>query len=128
MFKYVSIYHFRMKWRFVIEAYLEENVPSKKHTTHFHIAFLFLRGKLLAAATNQIGSRSRGSGYSNYTMHAERAVVKEIGDFSKIKDCTLVVIRLGKNGELLNSKPCKECQPFLQKCKDVYGLGAVYHS
>jgi hypothetical protein len=61
-------------------------------------------------------------------IHAERAVVKEIGDVSKLKDATLVVIRLGKNGEFLSSKPCDRCQPFLEKCRKDYGLHKVEHS
>ena len=117
-----------MRWRVAIQDYLSIYSPTQKHTTHFHIAFLFLRGKLLAVATNQIGSRSRGVGYSEYMIHAERAVVKEIGDLSKLKDATLVVIRLGKNGEFLSSKPCKGCQLFLEKCIKCYGLSSIYHS
>lgn len=117
-----------MRWETAVQEYLSTNSLPQKHTTHFHIAFLFLRGKLLAVASNQIGSRSRGVGYSNYTMHAERAVVKEMGDYSKLKDSTLVVIRLGANGTFLNSKPCKECSVFLEKCVRVYGLSTIHHS
>ena len=117
-----------MKWRCAIETYLSIHSHVNNHKTHFHLAFLFLRGTLLAVASNQVGSRSRGAGYSDYTMHAERAVVKEIGDISKLRDATLVVIRLGKHGEFLNSKPCSSCQLFINKCHRCYGLSSFQHS
>ena len=107
-----------MKWKDTIQEYLFYSPPSPKHTTHFHMAFLLLRGNIVAVSTNQIGSRSRGAGYSEYTLHAERAVVKQM-DVSQLKNMTLVVIRLGKNGTFLNSKPCPACQLVLKKygCK-----------
>jgi len=119
---------YHMKWRNAIEEYLSIYSPIKKHNTHFHIAFLFLRGKVVAVATNQIGSRSRGVGYSTCTIHAERAVIKELGDISKLRGTMLVVIRLGSSGDFLKSNPCKECQYFLKKCVDVYGLASIHYS
>ena len=107
-----------MKWEDTIWDYLSHCTPTPKHTTHFHMAFLLRRGNIVAVSTNQIGSRSRGAGYSEYTLHAERAVVKRM-DVSTLKHMTLVVIRLGKNGTFLNSKPCSACQHVLEKygCK-----------
>jgi hypothetical protein len=40
----------------------------------------------------------------------------------------LVVVRVNKKGELLNSKPCPDCQKFLLKCMKEYGLRKVYYS
>jgi hypothetical protein len=65
-----------------------------------HEATLYKRGKVLATARNTIGSRSRGCGWSDYTLHAERAVVKRVGDTSLLKGCSLVVVRFGKDGSL----------------------------
>ena len=117
-FKSICNYNSKMKWKDTIEEYLFYSTPTPKHTTHFHMAFLLLRGNIVAVSTNQIGSRSRGAGYSEYTLHAERAVMKQI-DVSQLKNMTLVVIRLGKNGTFLNSKPCPDCQRVLKKygCK-----------
>ena len=57
---------------------------QKRHYTSIHVAVLVLRGKIIAHAHNKIGSRSRGCGYSNYSIHAEKNVVKEIGDNNKL--------------------------------------------
>jgi 5-deoxy-D-glucuronate isomerase len=102
---------------------------STSLNTSLHIAFLYGRGGiLLAMATNGIGSRSRGAGYSKYTIHAERAVLKMVGDISLLKGATLVVVRVSKKGELMSSMPCHECTCHLTKAIDKYGLRRVYYS
>ena len=102
-----------------------------KHCISIHVAILALRGKIIAHAHNKIGTRSRGSGYSTCSIHAEKNVVKEIGDYSKIRGANMYVFRLGrgdKSDVLMNSKPCPECEIFLNKCISKYGLNKVYYS
>lgn len=98
------------------------------HNTQLHYAHLYKRGKLMATSRNQIGSRSRGCGWSDNTLHAERAVVKRFGDVSQLHGCTLVVFRVNKQGDILNSKPCSDCEKFLKKCMEKYGLLKVVYS
>ena len=97
------------------------------HNTFLHCAVLLKRGKVIASAQNRIGSRSRGSGYSQQTIHAERAVVKALGDISLLKGAVLCVWRISRIN-VLPSKPCSECQVFLEKCMREYGLRAVHYS
>jgi hypothetical protein len=96
------------------------------HNTSFHIARIYKHNKLIAEARNKIGSRSRGCGYSSSSLHAEKAVIKMVGN--NLQGCTLVVIRLNKNNEQLNSKPCSDCAKFLDKCFSKYGLMCVKYS
>ena len=117
-----------MGLRELCETILAAHPPTKKHTSHHHVAFLFLRKKMLATATNQIGSRSTGSGHNEYMVHAEIAVIKKLGDISKLKGATLVVLRLGSDGQFLSSKPCTACHTCLTKCIETYGLRAIVHS
>jgi hypothetical protein len=98
------------------------------HNTHLHYATITRRGKVIASSRNRIGSRSRGCGWSDQTIHAERAVVKSLGDVSQLHGCILEVIRVNKQGEYLNSKPCDGCTKFLQKCIKQYGLLKVHYS
>lgn len=94
-----------------------------------HVAMIFGRGKnLLAMAMNKVGSRSSGAGFSACMIHAERAVLKRVGDISKLRGATMVVIRISTTGELRNSKPCSECECHLKKCIREYGLRRVYYS
>jgi hypothetical protein len=98
------------------------------HRTSLHYAQILKRNKVIAFARNAVGSRSRGCGYSDATIHAERAVVKKLGDTSKLVGCVLIVWRVNSAGDILSSKPCSSCQLFLEKCKREYGLRKVVYS
>lgn len=101
---------------------------KKPHRTSLHYAQILRRNKVIAFARNSVGSRSRGCGYSDATIHAERAVVKKLGDTSKLAGCVLIVWRVNSLGDILPSKPCPSCQVFLDKCKREYGLRKVVYS
>ena len=94
---------------------------------NLHVASLYKRGILLARATNRVGSRSRGVGYSDRTIHAERNVLRSV-DLSMLRGATLVVVRVGRYGELLASPPCRECRAHIEKTMRKYGLRNVYYS
>jgi hypothetical protein len=47
---------------------------------------------------------------------------------SLLRDATLVVIRVNKQGELRLSEPCHECRCALTKAMEKYGLKQVYYS
>lgn len=95
--------------------------------THLHVAVIVKNGQVLATAENRIGTRSRGSGYSNQTIHAERAVFKKLGDYTKLRGATLCVWRVSTIS-VLPSKPCSDCHIFLEKCMREYGLRAVQYT
>lgn len=103
---------------------------NRRHTTNVHIAMVFVQGKTtpIASAMNKVGTRSNGAGFSDYTIHAERAVLKKVGDITKLRGATLVVLRISGTGELRNSQPCSECKCHLDKCIKSYGLRRVYYS
>ena len=104
------------------------------HGTSVHIAVLMKRGKVIAQGTNRIGSRSRGSGYSAYTIHAERNVVKDLGDISQLRGADMYIMRISKDRKkcgferFMGSKPCPSCQLFLEKCMREYGLKNVFYT
>ena len=94
-----------------------------------HFAMIMKRGKILDVACNSVGSRSMGCGYTSRTIHAERAVLKKIGDHTKLDGAIMVVIRISRGtGEIMNSEPCKTCRPHLEKCIKEHGLKRVYYS
>ena len=118
----------------LLERFLEDPNTMRmrqSQTTSFHIAMLVKRGKILTIASNRIGSRSQGCGFSKYTIHAERNVVKSFGDVSQLRGCDMFVMRIhgsnmAKDKHFGNSAPCKDCQIFLEKCQRQYGLRHVY--
>lgn len=100
-----------------------------KHNTQVHIAILMKRGKILEIASNAVGNRSKGSGYQERTIHAERAVLKKVGDVSKLNGATLIVIRIMRGTkEIGNSEPCHSCKCHLEKCIREHGLRQVFYS
>jgi hypothetical protein len=115
-----------MKYTRAEYAHAERSCP---HNTSFHVAYLYNnRGQLLAKRPNGIASRSRGAGCGDYTIHAERAVLKALGDFNKLRGATMVVVRYGAYGTLEQSKPCHDCVCHLTKAIRLYGLRRVYYS
>jgi len=117
---------------FLLDPRTTNMVESDKLRISLHIAVIALRGKIIATATNRNGSRSSGSGYSSHSIHAEKNVVKQLGDISKLRGADLYVMRISKDhtkvnsNRFMSSKPCEECQIFLEKCMREYGLKNVY--
>ncbi len=101
------------------------------HKTQMHVAILVKRGKVIAQATNRIGSRSRGVGFSDKTIHAERNCVRQLGDISQLRGADMYIMRVSKDSqkpEFMSSKPCHECEVFLEKCIREYGLKKVFYT
>ena len=101
-----------------------------KHNASLHRAVLVKRGRIIAEATNNYGSRSRGSGYSRSSIHAEKNVVKALGDVQKMKGADMYIMRFSRTRdmELVKSTPCCACTIFLEKCMKEYGLKNVYYT
>ena len=102
--------------------------PGRPHNTYLHEAVLTKGNRELATSRNRIGTRSRGCGYSDMSLHAERAVVKRLGDLSLLRGCVLVVRRFNNKNEVMNSEPCPDCRIFLTKCMKKWGLLKVMYS
>lgn len=121
----------------ILEGFLDDPRTinmHKKHRTSIHRAIIVKRGNVLAEADNNYGTRSRGSGYSASSIHAEKNVIKELGDISKLRGADMYVMRFSRDKKksgmdrLVNSEPCPSCQIFLQKCIREYGLKNVYYT
>lgn len=102
----------------------------RRLSTQNHIAFLYdARGRELARAWNRAMTPSKGSGASLYTMHAEIAVIKRLGNLALLRDSVMVVARFTNGGRLRPSSPCSECRVKLMKMFELYGLkgGGLHH-
>ncbi len=99
-----------------------------KNTSH-HLAILMKGKKVVKMEANKVGSRRKGCGYSNQTIHAEIAVVKKLGDLRALKNMTMVVLRYNHHeNDWLISKPCEQCQVKLEKFIRQYGLKCVFYT
>ena len=96
-----------------------------------HVAIIAKRGKILATATSRDDSRNSESSSSDKMIYVEKSVVRQLGDISNLRGCDLYVMKISKDNKkdettFMNSKPCEECQIFLDKCIRDYGLKKVY--
>lgn len=116
--------------KYLLDVYCKDSefLKQSKHRTQLHRAVVVKRGKILAEATNLIGSRSMGCGFSDRTIHAEKAVVKKLGNLDYLRGADLYVFRVGKTEDCCFSKPCADCECFLKKCMREYGLRFVFYS
>ena len=97
---------------------------------HEHVAILLsARGHVLEISKNKAGSRSRGCGWSERSLHAERAVIKKLGNKDLLRGSILIVVRLSKEpAHFRGSSPCDECRRSLEKHIREDKLKAVYYS
>ena len=104
------------------------------HFASIHVATLIKRGKIIAQATNGFGSRSRGSGYSAASIHAEKNVIKQLGNIHDLRGADMYVVRISRDSRLegldqfVKSNPCPQCTSFLEKCIREYGLKNIYYA
>ena len=96
-----------------------------------NMAIIAKRGKILATATSPNDSRNSASNSSDKMIYVEKSVVRQLGDIRNLRGCDLYVMKISKNNkkeetQFMNSKPCEECQIFLDRCIREYGLNKVY--
>lgn len=88
-----------------------KNLAQKKavqSSCRYRIAAVGLdkRGNVIGSTTNKVRFVSKGGG-----IHAEIALIEKFG--KKIK--SMFICRVNAQGELLNIKPCKNCQAVADK-------------
>lgn len=102
--------------------------PVRKINTNLHIAFIIRRGKILSIASNSVGSRQKGCGYNERTIHAEMAALKKL-DWRDLDGADMYVFRWRISvNNIAYSLPCYNCSTVLNKCIKNWGLKRVYYS
>ena len=105
----------------------EAEISALKSDMNFnHGAVLIYRGKIISRGYNYYHEHKHNSNYKE-SVHAEVSAInnalKKI-HISELKKCELVIIRINKQGEHLNSKPCCHCQNFINK----FNIKKVFYS
>jgi len=110
-----------IKRLFLDEAY---NQAMKSEMNFNHGSVVIHRGKIIGRGYNTYIN----SNYKDKTsMHAEVSAINDAlkkVDASDLKKCELVIIRVNKTGERLNSKPCCNCEYYINK----FCIKRVFHS
>lgn len=101
--------------------------PYKQNYRCFHVAFILDKKKIESIGWND-GTKTHPD-ILKYPYNIDSKVHAEFNAIKKMKrrECkgkTMVVIRVGMDNKLMNSKPCKGCQSFIEECK----IDKVYFS
>ena len=82
-----------------------------------HFSFIFHKRKMLCVGWNNgwfTHPLAKKFGHRYSVTHSELAAIKALPYSKKfLKKCTLINIRIGKNGKVAMAKPCKHCQEML---------------
>ena len=99
---------------------------ARQSVRSVHVAFIYShRGHLLAVASNRHGTRSQGAGFDTFTLHAERAALKAVGDHTLLRGATLAVVRIGAHGDFQDSAPCHACATHIRAAMRKHRLRRV---
>ena len=91
-----------------------------------HVAALYQKKRLLSLGVNKtqthpLAFRLSKSEHKKF-LHSEIDCLKNVE--AEFKRCTLYVVRVDRNGQLAQSKPCKHCAMYIEEL----GVGRVVHT
>lgn len=99
---------------------------AENSTYKFRIGAVIFKGsKIISSGRNEIRSNAIHPKYKKFlnTLHAEQNALIGL-DWTQLKGCSILVIRINKNDELTIAKPCKMCMALL----DYVGIKKIYYS
>ncbi len=99
-------------------------IDTNRNNKNFHFAFGYRKNKLLAIGQNnpekthtsalRLSQKFKTNIEYPY-LHAETDLISRLwGKYYIDKNLKMVIIRLNRNGELRNSKPCKRCSKIIK--------------
>lgn len=107
----------------IIKTCIEE---SEKSAHKVHIGAVLFKGKrILATGHNAVRSNCIDPKFKNFpeSLHAEQACLLQLNDWTRLKNCSMLVIKTSKTERKLGmARPCPYCQKFLMSLgiKDIY--------
>jgi deoxycytidylate deaminase len=107
----------------MVKTAIREAQKSNFH--HRHGCVIFNGARVINVGFNEIRYCSKlNKKYRKWinSFHAEQKTI--LFAQAPVKRCSLLIIRINKNNQLVNSKPCKMCQSLIA---DV-GITKVYYS
>lgn len=108
-----SLLQEKRKYKDVIEVLKKEAI--KGGMLQNHCACILKNNKIISVGLNKY---LLNNGSSNYSIHAEQDAIinmKKKYKINKKDNLTLIVIRIDKEMNLKNSRPCKRCCNIIEK-------------
>lgn len=110
------------------ESMLKKLKVTKSKSDHKHqmAAMILYKGRPLAFSHNQASKTHPITKklHEHRTTHAELAVILKIKNKEILKNCTLVVFREDRAGNLTLAKPCETCLTIMK----LFSVQAVSYS
>ena len=103
----------------IIDTAYEEAKRSAQN--HKHGAVLVRSGKIVATGHNKV---TRKVPSHMFSIHAEMAAIKASHQKCMLADSQIYVVRVNKEMNLADSKPCELCQRFMKH----HGISRVFYS
>jgi len=102
---------------------------DKPRSSFKHFTFMCDKSRIISIGWNNTYKDSekingRKFRYPLGGVHAEAAAIGRLDDLNLCRRATLVNIRLNRQGELRNSKPCAVCMALLANL----GIPRIYHT
>lgn len=93
-------------------------ISKKINMRYTHVCYIYHKGKLISKGHNQFKKVGKNS------IHAEIMAMRKIPPWIDPQNCTMIVVRVNRNGEFRQSKPCMACERAIFRKK----VGVVIHS
>jgi len=110
----------------IIKAAVEAS--KKSPCTDFKVgAVIFKQNRILSFGFNsQRSCSSIESQYKrfDFTLHAEAHAASKIKDRNLLKDASILIVRIKKDGTLSMAKPCEYCEHMIKS----FNIKKVYYS
>lgn len=95
-----------------------QSLIDKPNSPHKHFSLIIYKNRIRAIGwnnKNKTHSLLYNHGYDYPFIHSEAsAIIRFDGRPRELSHCSMVNIRLGVNGQLMNSHPCKNCVRLLK--------------
>lgn len=101
---------------------------AEKSSYKIHIgAVIFKNNSIISSSHNQIRSSRISNKHKDFvnSLHAEQAAILKVKDWSTLKGCSILVVKVSNTLKLLsNAMPCNICQSMLSHV----GIKNIFYS
>ena len=93
-----------------------EYALKSNSTRYKHGAVIVHRGKVISGGCNEYPTKKLGFiERPHNSVHGEVSAIVNTPNKNILSECVLYVVRVSKNGSLMSSKPCQQCENVITK-------------
>lgn len=106
---------------------ISKSLLDKVELQNKHFSFILLKNRIRSIGYNQLKTHPKAYkfGYPWLFQHSEvSAIVRFDGKPAELRNCCLVNVRLNKDGQIMQSRPCKNCLNLVSE----FGFKKVFYT